>query len=134
MASIPYSKHDLTPADIVQLDQLVSGDMSPALRGLLTSCADHARGGSTILLLEEEGELTPNQAAELLKMSRTHLCKLLDRGDIPFRQVGTHRRIAVKDLLAFQELRDKGQKELAEMFTHRSQAIKGMEQELAGLL
>lgn len=39
-------------------------------------------------------------------MSRPHLIKLLEDGEIPFHHVGTHRRIYLKDLKAFEDQRD----------------------------
>jgi excisionase family DNA binding protein len=59
------------------------------------------RNGKSFLLLEEEGEVSPEKAAEMLRISRPTLLKKLDSGEIPFHWVGSHRRISVADVIAY---------------------------------
>ncbi len=59
------------------------------------------RDGKGFLLLEEDAEVSPEKAAEMLRISRPTLLKKLDGGEIPFHYVGSHRRIAVADVLAY---------------------------------
>jgi excisionase family DNA binding protein len=49
---------------------------------------------------KENAEVSPEKAAEMLRISRPTLLKKLDSGEIPFHYVGSHRRIAVADVLA----------------------------------
>lgn len=58
------------------------------------------------LIVPIRQEFTTNEAAALLEMSRPSLMKLLDAGVIRFRKVGSHHRIPVSEILAFQRRRD----------------------------
>jgi len=51
-------------------------------------------------------ELTTQEAAELLRISRPSVIRLLEDGTIPFHKVGTHRRIDVEDILAYRAKRN----------------------------
>ncbi len=77
------------------------------LSKVLAQAADLMGEGSTIAIFEHQTELTPRQAAELLNISRPYLVTLLDRGDIPFRRVGTHRRVQLSDVLEYKQRRDR---------------------------
>lgn len=62
--------------------------------------------GRSLVLMPQEQQLTTQRAAELLGMSRLYLIHLLDAGEMPFHLVGKHRRIALRDVLAYANHRD----------------------------
>ena len=62
--------------------------------------------GRAIVLIPENQQLTTQRAADLLSVSRPHLIKLLEAGDLPYHRVGSHRHIYLKDLAAYQKRRD----------------------------
>ena len=72
----------------------------PAFR-LLKEVLEQMARGHVVAVTPIEAELTTQQAAELLGVSRPHLIKLLEDGALPYRKVGTHRRVALSALTTF---------------------------------
>lgn len=123
------------PAEQLEaLEQYATTNAGPELRDVLLSLSRCVREGAEFAVLDGAVELTPSQAARRLGMSRTHVYKLLDRGEIVFHRVGRDRRIRVRDLLNFEARRQQGRRELAERFAHQQETRTGAIDEVADLL
>jgi excisionase family DNA binding protein len=101
--------------DITVLDQAVE-QLAPdsPVRALLASLRGSLASGKGATLLEQDVQLSPNKAADLLGVSRPFLLGFMKSGALAFTTVGTHQRIALSDLLEFNERRMAAGKAVAE--------------------
>lgn len=101
-ASVKMDGHDLIlPRQAITL-----------LRDLLADMAQ----GNAVTIVPTHAEMTTQQAADILNVSRPFLIKLLERGELAFTKVGTHRRIRFEDLMKFkQALKQRSQDAMDEL-------------------
>lgn len=106
---------EVTAEERRRLEEFIAetGADSPVALLLQRILSSVARGAD-IDMFADEAELSPAQAAELLKMSRPHLLKFMDRGDLSYRRVGSHRRIAMSSLVQFAAEREAGSQIVAD--------------------
>jgi excisionase family DNA binding protein len=93
-----------------------------AFRLLMTILAEMA-SGNAVRLIPHQAELTTQEAAELLNMSRPYLVKLLDEGRIPSHRTGTHRRVMLNDVLAFKAAHRRARSEALDRLSDLDQEL-----------
>lgn len=88
---------------------------------LFAEIASTLARGEPVSILPLQRELTTQEAADILNMSRQHLVTLLDAGKIPFSRPRSHRRIRAADLLAYKKQRDAERREILREMTADAQ-------------
>jgi excisionase family DNA binding protein len=78
-------------------------EVPPATLRLLSQILALMARQQTFVLYPESSELTTKQAAEILGVSRPFLIRVLESGDIPYRRIGRHRRVLMKDVLSYKQ-------------------------------
>ena len=73
---------------------------------MLTEMLTHLGEGRSVAVMPADAELTTQQAADMLNVSRPYLIRLLDERRLPHHMAGTHRRVKLNDLIAYRAERD----------------------------
>jgi len=93
-----------------------------ALRLLADVLAEMA-DGNAVQVVPIHAELTTQEAADILNVSRPHLVKLLEDGQIPFHRTGKHRRVRLADLMQYKEARARVSVVTMAELTHQSREL-----------
>jgi excisionase family DNA binding protein len=93
-----------------------------ALRLLLDVLTEIGQGNA-VTLIPIHAELTTQEAADLLNVSRPFLVQLLEKGDMPFHKIGTHRRVRYQDVIAYKSRIDSERRKALEELAAQGQAL-----------
>ena len=78
--------------------------MPASVTKLVADALDHLQRGEHVQVIADDEEITTQQAADLLNVSRPYLVGLVDRGEIPSRKVGARRRLKLADVLLYRDV------------------------------
>jgi excisionase family DNA binding protein len=89
------------------------------LRQILINMAQ----GNIVTLTPIESELTTQQAADILNVSRPHLVQMLEDGKIPHRKVGSHRRVLYSDLMEYKRKTYEARQKVLDKLTEQAEEL-----------
>lgn len=118
-----------TPADTqaaqAQLDLIRTQgtQLSPRLNEMLEDLLRQLAAGKAVQVVALDAEISTQQAADLLNVSRPYLVKLVEEGTLPHRKVGPRRRLYLEDVLAYK----------ARLDAQRQQALQALADDLQEL-
>lgn len=107
--------------DHQKIDHMV---LPPSVIRMVQRILTEMAQGNAITVMPMNAELTTQEAADFLNVSRPFVVKQIEEGVIPHRKVGTHRRISVQDLLKYKRDIDKARHQSLDELTAEAQRLK----------
>lgn len=91
---------------------------------ILSAIIENMAEGKSISIVPSKSELSTQQVADMLNVSRPHIVKLLEAKKIPFKKVGSHRRILLKDVMEYKGQLAKERESQLEFLSNQAQNLK----------
>lgn len=98
-------------------------EISPLVAHMLLTMLEQTATGKAITLIPFEEEMTSQQAADFLNVSRPFFIQLLEKKQIPFHLVGTHRRIRFEDVINYKKMIDDQRRKTLDELAKQAQEL-----------
>jgi excisionase family DNA binding protein len=98
-------------------------ELSPSVLRLVARALDERARGNAVTVASAKRELTTQQAANLLNVSRPYLIKLLDERQIPYRLVGNRRKVLLADVLEYKRRDDEYRRQVVDELTREAEEL-----------
>lgn len=123
LASVAATDHPLTVRVRDESEERVIELPSGAVQ-LLLRLLENMAAGRAVTIMARNAELTTQQAADVLNVSRPFLVsQLLETRKIPYHKVGTHRRVRLDDVLRYKEQVDRDRRQVLDELTAQAQEL-----------
>lgn len=129
--SVPYLKKAISDNDnstenieilIKDCNETISVPKKAYL--LLVEILEQMALGKTITLVPGDSDLSTQQAADILNISRPYMVKLLEQGEIPFTKTGSHRRVRLTDIVEYSSVLKRNQPTNPDLPAQQAQEVK----------
>jgi len=117
-ASVDRVQMSITGSNGETDEFVLSGHVMQILLDVLSEMSN----GNAISLIPHNQEISTQEAANILNVSRPYLVKLLENGEIPFHKVGTHRRVKLQDVISYKQRVDESRHSALDELTELSQS------------
>lgn len=121
LASFHPTDHQISKIQVLDDESAEVIDVPSSALRLFVQLLSELSEGNSVSLIPVHAELTTQQAAELLNVSRPYIVKLLDEGKIPSRTVGKFRRVRLDDLMAYKKKDDDARSAVLDQLTAEAQ-------------
>jgi excisionase family DNA binding protein len=98
-------------------------ELPTAVSNLLLDIIECIANGKSISMFPTDKTISTQEAADLMGVSRPHVVKLLEDGKIPFKKVGSHRRVQVKDVQQYEQKLHQTRKQKISLLAKQAQEL-----------
>jgi excisionase family DNA binding protein len=97
--------------------------LPPKVLRLIADLLGAMAQGKAVTVVPKELDVTTQEAAMFLNVSRPYFVRLLDQGKLPFHKVGTHRRVRFEDVVKYKEARQQGARNALQELADQAQEL-----------